>query len=318
MTNKERRLCFFPFAVVVAIFASAVHGFSVQPYFSLRKELTFKRVTQPNQQSHHDHHHHYHGECCTQHFTLRRRPIITRASPSGDTSESTRNAEPQQYPSPDGTVSASAIYFDIQVGNNENDKIGRLIFDLANPSPLPWHTENIIQLAKGSRRGIDPKAHYVGCEFDYSPLTVEEEDGRIGRYRWSHQIKGRGRNAIGRADQAIVDVENQRRNTHSCYGGQYYGVRYDTTTTTTTSNNNKNDKKDPGVLLTVPILGPGHGTSKWSIVRVGESPKEWGDRLLLNSGVIGKLRAESLPVLHAMARQRRGPPTVVAAGVLDE
>lgn len=198
-------------------------------------------------------------------------------------------------------VSADSVYFDIEVAGTE---IGRLVFHLANPSPLPLHTENLIELAKGSRRGIDPRAHYVGCEFDFSPSTIE--DG-MGRYRWGHQLKGRGRNAIGRADENINDPENQLKYTHSCFGGQYYGVRYDPS---------KFEEGDPGVLLTVTVLGPGRGTSKFSIVRVGESPNEWGERLLLNAGVIGKMDPSCLEVLHTMVRQRQGPPTVVAAGVL--
>ena len=127
----------------------------------------------------------------------------------------------------------------------------------------------------------------------------------MGRYRWGHQLKGRGRNAIGRSDQLIIDPENQLQSTHSCFGGQYYGVEYEEM------------DGDPGVFLTVPIVGPGRGSSKFSIVRVGESPREWGDRLLMNSGVIGRLDPSSLEVLHAMARQRMGPPTVVAAGALE-
>jgi hypothetical protein len=200
-------------------------------------------------------------------------------------------------------ISADSVYFDIEVAGTP---IGRLLFHLTNPSPLPLHTENLIQLAKGSRRGIDPKAHYVGCAFDYSPATVE--DG-MGRYRWGHQLRGRGRNAVGRADEPIVDPENQLTHTHSCFGGQYYGDKY-------VEENLAED--DPGVVLTVPILGPGRGSSKFSIVRVGESPREWGERLLLNVGVVGRLDPSSLEVLHDMARQQVGPPKVVAAGVLDD
>eukprot|EP00536_Pseudo-nitzschia_multiseries_P012798 jgi/Psemu1/209686/e_gw1.508.25.1 len=198
-----------------------------------------------------------------------------------------------------GQISSDSIYFDIEVAN---EPIGRLIFHLTNPSPLPKHAENIIQLVKGSRRGIDPKAHYVGCEFDYSPVSVE--DG-MGRYRWSHQLKGRGRNGIGRADELITDPKSQAECCHSTFGGQYYGDLYAII------------ENDPGVLLTVPVVGPGYGSSKFSIVRVGESPKEWKETLLLNSGVIGRLDGSCLEVLHALARQRRGPPTVVAAGALD-
>ena len=204
----------------------------------------------------------------------------------------------KEYPN---SLSADTVYFDIEVAGTE---IGRLIFQLANPSPLPLHAENLIQLAKGSRRGIDPKAHYVGCAFDYSPATIE--DG-FGRYKWGHQLKGRGRNAIGRADEAIYDPENQLRCTNSCFGGQYYGVRYDP---------GELDEGDPGVLLAVTVLGPGRGSSKFSIIRVGESPNEWGERLLLNAGVIGRMDTSCLEVLQRMARQQTGPPTVVAAGVL--
>ena len=189
------------------------------------------------------------------------------------------------------------IYFDIEI---QNTPIGRLVFHLTNPSPLPLHAENIIQLVKGSRRSIDPKAHYVNCEFDFSPASVE--DG-MGRYKWGHQLRGRGRNAIGRADEPIVDIPNQLKHSHSIFGGQYYGDEWFYS-------------NDPDVLLTVPILGPGHGTSKFSIIRVGESPKEWRERLLINAGVIGRMDPSSLEVLHMMARQRVAPPKVVEAGVL--
>jgi len=198
-----------------------------------------------------------------------------------------------------GMLSADSIYFDIEIAKQP---IGRLVFHLTNPSSLPKHAENIIQLAKGSRRGIDPKAHYDGCEFDYSPAAIE--DG-MGRYRWSHQLRGRGRNGVGRADEPIVDPEAQAACCHSTFGGQYYGDMYSKL------------ENDPGVLLTVPVKGPGYGSSKFSIVRVEESPKEWKETLLINSGVIGRLDASSLEVLHAMARQRIGPPKVVSGGVLD-
>ena len=101
-----------------------------------------------------------------------------------------------------------------------------------------------------------------------------------------------------------MDRENQLQSTHSCFGGQYYGDKYIPS----------DDETDPDVILTVPVLGPGHGSSKFSIVRVGESPKEWQERLLLNSGAIGKLDPSCLDVLHMMARQRVGPPKVSKAG----
>ena len=229
---------------------------------------------------------------------------ITKSTGNNDGTTNTNN-EDDTTTATKNKLSANTIYLDIDVAGNS---VGRLIFHLTNPSPLPLHAENIIQLVKGSRRGIDPKAHYVGCEFDYSPASIE--DG-MGRYRWGHQLRGRGRNAIGRADVPINDPVNQLANTHTCYGGQYYGDKY-------VEPDGGHTWEEPGVLLTVPVLGPGHGSSKFSIVRVGESPKEWGERLLMNSGVIGYLDSNCLEVLHAMARQTQGPPTVVAAGVLDE
>lgn len=220
----------------------------------------------------------------------------TASSPSSSSTNNNSNNE----------LSASTVYFDIEIAGQ---KVGRLIFDLTNPSKLPLHAENLIQLCKGSRRGIDPKAHYVGCQFDYSPATIEEPSvGMGGRYRWGHSLPGRGRNAINRADERIRDPENQLQCTHACFGGQYYGDRY--------SEDSLDGDDDPGVFLTVSVTGPGYGSSKFSIVRVRESPKEWGERLLLNAGVIGKMRKSCLSVLHAMARQRQGPPTIVASGVL--
>lgn len=198
------------------------------------------------------------------------------------------------HSSTEADITPTQVYMDLEIGDTP---IGRLVFSLCNPSPLPLHTENLVTLLKGSRRSIDPLAHYVGCTFDFSPATIE--DG-LGRYRWGHVCKGRGRNAIGRPDEPIVDAENLLKSTHSCFGGQYYGQEY----------------QDQEVVLTVPVAGPGRGSSRFSVVRVGESPPEWKERLLLNSGVVGTLEPTSLEVLHTMARQQVGPPKIVASGVL--
>jgi len=215
-----------------------------------------------------------------------------------DTNHNNNNNEPNN--SNNNMVSSNAIYFDISVAGTP---IGRLLFHLANPSPLPQHAENVIRLATGARRSIEPLTHYVGCTFDFTPAHVE--DGQ-GRYRWSHTCKGRGRNAMGRQNEPISDAPNQLAScTHSCFGGQYYGETY---------KDDDDDADDPGVLLTVPIQGPGQGSSRFSIVRVKESPQEWRERLLMNSGVIGRLDPSSLETLHTMARQRIGPPTVTASG----
>jgi hypothetical protein len=201
--------------------------------------------------------------------------------------------------------SAEYVYFDLQV---QGQDIGRLVFQLTIPSPLPLHAENLIQLCRGDQRSIDPAATYLGCAFDYGTDYIE--DGR-GRYRWSHVLRGKNRNAVGRADAAISDPANQLQCTHSVFGGQYYGEKYDAS-----SRNEGNDDDDYGVLVTVQIRGPGHGSSRWQLVRVGESPPEWGERLLLNTGVIGRL-VRGIDTVHAMARQSVGPPTIVQAGILS-
>lgn len=234
---------------------------------------------------------------------------LSPPTPFSSSSSSSSSASPD---TPSKTLlTASTVYLDVAV---QNEPVGRLVFHLPNnPPPLPLHAENFIQLCKGSRRGIDPKAHYVGCEFDFSPTTIEEPlKGNGGRYRWAHSCKGRGRNAVGRTDQPLSDPASQLQSTHSCFGGQYYGIQY----TEGDDDVDDDNDEDPGVMLTVPVVGPGYGSSKFSIVRVGESPPEWRERLLLNAGVIGRMDPTSLEVLHTMARQTSGPPTIVGAGVL--
>ena len=110
----------------------------------------------------------------------------------------------------------------------------------------------------------------------------------------------------------------------------YYGRRYEEIL-----DELANEGQDVVILLTVPI----RGSSRFSIVRVSESPREWGERLLLNSAVVGYLDCNadgrfggddsdandaddensptSLDVLRAMARQRVGPPKIVDCGVIS-
>jgi hypothetical protein len=145
----------------------------------------------------------------------------------------------------------------------------------------------------------------VGCEFQHSPQFVEG----FAQYRWGHLLKGRGRNAVGRAEERISDPENMRKCMHSVYGGQYYGLNYDRDVPTV-------GDRDERVVLTVPLVGPGRGSTDLSIVRVGESPPEWKERLLLNSAVLGWLDPSSLETLRGMARQTQGAPKVVESGIL--
>jgi len=191
------------------------------------------------------------------------------------------------------------IYFDISINNNP---IGRLTFRLSSSNPLPLHTENIIKLCNSDRTSIDPSATYVGCAFDYGRDYIES----LGNYRWSHVLRGRGRNAVGVPTDIIR--EEGIVPSHSCFGGSYYGSLYE--------DDGGEEEGDCGVRLTVPMSGPGRGSTRLAVVRVGESPPAWKERLLLNSAIIGVLE-EGLDTLHAMARQEFGPPVVTASGVLE-
>lgn len=234
------------------------------------------------------------------------------------------------------------IYFDIGVKTQPNNQhgskilnVGRLWFNLTptnHPHYLPLHISNLCSLAASKRKAIDSKATYVGCTFQFSPATID--DGSF-RYRWGHQCDGYGRNGIqaslasGRVtdwDEPFSDPERIKECAHDSFGGKYYGWRYDEISSLLSTEEGGGDTA--AILLTVPIHGPGAGTSKFSIVRVSESPREWGERLLLNSAVIGFLDCtanggfgddtddgrNSLQVLRAMAQQKIGVPTIVGCG----
>eukprot|EP00592_Proboscia_alata_P018137 CAMPEP_0194418124 /NCGR_PEP_ID=MMETSP0176-20130528/17209_1 /TAXON_ID=216777 /ORGANISM="Proboscia alata, Strain PI-D3" /LENGTH=148 /DNA_ID=CAMNT_0039224369 /DNA_START=351 /DNA_END=797 /DNA_ORIENTATION=+ len=144
---------------------------------------------------------------------------------------------------------------------------------------------------------IDPKCTYNQCEFKHSPQFVEGSP----QYRWVHTLNGLGRNAVGRPTENIIDTENLQLCCNAIYGGTYYGMDF------------KNIPDENGVVLTVPLTGPGRGSTSFSIVRVGESPQEWKERLLVNSAVLGYLES-GIETLRAMARQKSAPPIVVKSG----
>jgi len=195
--------------------------------------------------------------------------------------------------------SMTQIFFDISV---EEEPIGRLIFTIPDPDVLPLHTENLFKLCSKERRSIDPRCSYLGCTFNFSPQFIEG----FPQYRWAHFLAGKGRNAVGRPEEKISDPDSLRDCTHSIYGGVYYGLNYDDIPGNTES----------AVVLTVPLAGPARGSTGLSIVRVGESPQEWRERLLLNSAVLGWMNVESTEVLLAMARQKIGPPKVTDSGII--
>ena len=235
------------------------------------------------------------------------------------------------------------IYFDIGVKTQPNNKsgstilnVGRLWFNLTpvnHPHYLPLHISNLCSLAASKRKAIDPKATYIGCTFQFSPATID--DGSF-RYRWGHQVDGYRRNGIqvslasGRVTdwgEPFSDPERIKECAHDSFGGKYYGWRYDEISNLLSVEEGGGDTA--AILLTVPIHGPGAGTSQFSIVRVSESPREWGERLLLNSAVVGFLDCpgnggfgddtndgrNSLDVLRAMAKQKIGVPTIVGCGI---
>ena len=192
----------------------------------------------------------------------------------------------------------SKIYFDISI---DGEEIGRMVFNIASVQEniLPLHTENLIKLCGEDLKSIDPKCSYLKCAFKHSPQFVET----MPQYRWAHVLDGRGRNAVGRAVDRISDPDGIRSCTHSCYGGVYHGLNYDET------------MGQGGVVISVPLVGAYRGSTSFSIVRVGESPQEWREKLLLNSAVLGWLES-GIEVLHTMARQTRAPPIVSGSGRL--
>jgi hypothetical protein len=167
------------------------------------------------------------------------------------------------------------VYFDIAIpssppssssGGGEYVPLGRLTFRLVPPSHphhLPLHASNLASLASGIRRSVDPGATYVRCEFRHSPASVEDGSAR---YRWGHVCDGRGRNGIRTAtasggviswDAPLSDPHLLGDCSHSCFGGVYYGMRYDEVLGLLPPPSTDGDAAAVAVLLTVPIHGPG-------------------------------------------------------------
>ena len=222
---------------------------------------------------------------------------ITRlAHNENNENENLKDLQTHEEDDDDDRKEPTRVYFDISIANED---IGRLVFNLGPRDTflLPKHTENLIKLCAEDLKPIDPKCTYVKCSFKHSPQFVET----MPQYRWAHVLDGKGRNALGKAGDRITDPEGMRICTHRCYGGVYYGLKYDDT------------MGEEGVVLTVPLVGAYRGSTSFSIVRVGESPQEWGEKLLLNSAVLGWLES-GIDVLHMMARQTRAPPIVMATG----
>jgi len=191
------------------------------------------------------------------------------------------------------------IFFDIAVCDQE---LGRIVFNLKDSERiLPLHHENLVKLVTGAVRSIDNRCSYVNCSFKHSPQFVET----FPQYRWAHTLQGRGKNAV--REDRISDPQHLKNCQHSVYGGVYYGLEYGAA---------EDFENGEGVVLTVPLVGAYRGSTSFSIVRVGESPQEWRERLLIESAVLGVLES-GIDVLREMARQTSGPPTVVASGMVE-
>ena len=217
------------------------------------------------------------------------------------------------------------IYIDIAIGD-EDSQLGRLVFHLPSPNLLPLHADNVARLCARSQASIDPRCTYVRSSFRHSPQFIYG----YPQYRWAHVLDGKGVNAVVGGDR-IDEKEALKMCRNEIFGsGSYYGYNYnDIFTRASTVDSVVGDSAGvppagggegtaAGVVLAVPLSGPGRGLTALSIVRVGESPKEWGERLLINSAVIGWMNDGCINVLHQMAAQIDGPPTVVDSGILDQ
>lgn len=225
--------------------------------------------------------------------------LVSRPAVAGSTDD---GADDEVSSAPD------RVYLDVSVVEDESSRTtvtGRLVFAglRGSRSLLPRSVDNLVRLCDGSARSIDPRCDYVRCRFRHSPQFVEG----FPQYRWAHVLDGRGVSSARGGERVTDDPEDLRRCARTVYGGTYYGLEY--------AENNDDDDDDSGVLLTVPLVGAQRGLTGLSIVRVGESPPEWRERLLLNSAVLGYLES-GVEILRAMARQTDGPPTVVASGTL--
>ncbi|KAL7520153.1 hypothetical protein ACHAWX_004901 [Stephanocyclus meneghinianus] len=182
------------------------------------------------------------------------------------------------------------------------------------PHRLPLHAHNFLSLVSSRRLSIDPKATYRGCTFRYSPSDVQDGSAR---YRWGHACEGYGRSGLADRERGDCLEGLLRECKHKVFGGVYYGMSYGEVMRRIEQGEGGGGEEKEAVLLTVPYGGM---TSKFSVVRVSESPREWGERLLLNSVVLGYLDCgdgTSLDVLRTMARQRAGPPKIVDCGIIQ-
>lgn len=190
-------------------------------------------------------------------------------------------ADDEERDSPPGEEDESPVrfYLDMAV---QDEPIGRLVFCVPRPKSLfPLHTENLLRLASRSRRSVDPACHYVRCAFHHAPQYVE---GTTARYRRARVPAGSG------IATPWVDPRNASSTRPPCGP-----TRTDSTVASTTDSGATRssttllpaaygtyEDDDPVFaaahavppLPTLPVTGPGRGTTQLGVVRVAESPPE--------------------------------------------
>jgi hypothetical protein len=189
---------------------------------------------------------------------------------------------------------APRVFLDVASGK---DALGRLEFELGAASLLPAHTENVRMLCTGERVGCAYR--YLGCFWEAGGAFAAGP-----RYGYAAELKGRGRNAYGAASALIADDDALAACARA--GGAYHGLAVADDATAT--------------LLTVPVRGPGRGSTRLRVVRLGAAPPAARAALLRDSAVLGVLAPAGEATLDAMAAAAGGAkakrPRVVGCGEL--
>ena len=185
------------------------------------------------------------------------------------------------------TTRAQTCYMDIEI---DGDPAGRLTFVMADDL-CPRTVDNFVRLCKGSDAGVDPKLTYAGCRFEaYS-----------GKYTYT--CKGNGKHVFGAGKFVEREAMSAtRRGTPGAGGGTYYGEEVDLL------------EDESGVVLTIPVSGPGFGASRFAVVRVGESPGSLKQRLLANTMVIGRCADDASRETLRRMTVADAAATIVACG----
>lgn len=190
---------------------------------------------------------------------------------------------------------AARLFFDVSAGDRT---LGRIVvrLDEATAIALPRMSENVRQLAAAERAPVDARLTYRGCAFEYSPSYVEGP-----QYKWAHVLKGNGLPALPPTPEERAAL---LACTRDCFGGSYYGMRVE------------DDDGAGASVLAMPVSGPGAGKSRIAFVRVGASPREWRQRLLLNLAVLGAVDGSASEATLRAIATAPCPPVVEDCGEL--